>query len=157
MFGGAALYSVEFFFGLIADDVLYLRVDDSNRADYSTRLVAGHTGVTVHDMTPTLDAGAVLEQQPMAVSGRVSVFTATGQLYRAGTKLLVEVIDRVVRGEAGTPQSTPGTYQSWPSRADIRALRRQGGALNRLSDLADISSAHERRRTSAEAARADGR
>ena len=37
MFGGAGLYRDEFFFGLIADDVLYLRVDDSNRADYSAR------------------------------------------------------------------------------------------------------------------------
>jgi DNA transformation protein len=40
MFGGAGLYSDEFFLGLIADDVLYLRVDDSNRADYSTRGMA---------------------------------------------------------------------------------------------------------------------
>jgi DNA transformation protein len=37
MFGGAGLYCDEFFFGLIAQDVLYLRVDDSNRADYTTR------------------------------------------------------------------------------------------------------------------------
>ena len=37
MFGGVGLYSDEFFFGLIADDVLYLRVDDSNRADYAAR------------------------------------------------------------------------------------------------------------------------
>jgi len=37
MFGGAGLYSDEFFFGLISDDTLYLRVDDSNRADYTVR------------------------------------------------------------------------------------------------------------------------
>jgi DNA transformation protein len=37
MFGGAGLYCDEFFFGLIADDTLYLRVDDSNRDDYSAR------------------------------------------------------------------------------------------------------------------------
>ena len=37
MFGGAGLYKDEFFFGLIADDVLYLRVDDSNRKDYAGR------------------------------------------------------------------------------------------------------------------------
>ena len=37
MFGGVGLYCDEFFFGLIADDVLYLRVDDSNRTDYTTR------------------------------------------------------------------------------------------------------------------------
>jgi DNA transformation protein len=37
MFGGAGLYCDEFFFGMIADDTLYLRVDDSNRDDYSAR------------------------------------------------------------------------------------------------------------------------
>ena len=37
MFGGAGLYCEEFFFGLIADDTLYLRVDDSNRGDYTAR------------------------------------------------------------------------------------------------------------------------
>ena len=37
MFGGAGLYCDEFFFGLIADDTLYLRVDDSNRDDYTVR------------------------------------------------------------------------------------------------------------------------
>jgi DNA transformation protein len=40
MFGGAGLYSDEFFFGLISDDVLYLRVDDSNRGDYTARGMA---------------------------------------------------------------------------------------------------------------------
>jgi DNA transformation protein len=37
MFGGVGLYSDELFFGLIADDTLYLRVDDGNRADYTAR------------------------------------------------------------------------------------------------------------------------
>lgn len=37
MFGGAGLYCEEFFFGLIAEDVLYLRVNDSNRGDYASR------------------------------------------------------------------------------------------------------------------------
>jgi len=37
MFGGVGLYSDELFFGLIADDTLYLRADDSNRADYTAR------------------------------------------------------------------------------------------------------------------------
>jgi DNA transformation protein len=37
MFGAAGLYCGEAFFGLIAADVLYLRVDDSNRAAYTAR------------------------------------------------------------------------------------------------------------------------
>ena len=34
MFGGLGLYCDGTFFALIADDVLYLKVDDTNRADY---------------------------------------------------------------------------------------------------------------------------
>lgn len=34
MFGGVGLYRDALFFGLIDDDVLYFKVDDSNRADY---------------------------------------------------------------------------------------------------------------------------
>lgn len=34
MFGGVGLYRGEYFFGLISDDVLYFKVDDTNRADY---------------------------------------------------------------------------------------------------------------------------
>ena len=37
MFGGAGLYSDECFFGLIAEDTLYLRVDDGNRAHFTAR------------------------------------------------------------------------------------------------------------------------
>jgi len=34
MFGGAGLYCDGIMFGLIADDVAYLKVDDSNREDF---------------------------------------------------------------------------------------------------------------------------
>ena len=34
MFGGAGLYFEGLFFAVIADDVLYFKVDDSNRPDY---------------------------------------------------------------------------------------------------------------------------
>jgi DNA transformation protein len=34
MFGGVGLYMHSLFFALIADDVLYFKVDDSNRVDY---------------------------------------------------------------------------------------------------------------------------
>ena len=37
MFGAVGLYAQELFFGLIDDDSLYLKVDDTNRADYTTR------------------------------------------------------------------------------------------------------------------------
>lgn len=34
MFGGAGLYRDGVFFGLVADDVLYFKVDDTNKSDY---------------------------------------------------------------------------------------------------------------------------
>ena len=34
MFGGFGLYAGDAFFGILAADVLYMKVDDSNRADY---------------------------------------------------------------------------------------------------------------------------
>ena len=37
MFGGAGIYCQGKMFGLIADDVAYLKADDSNRADYEQR------------------------------------------------------------------------------------------------------------------------
>ena len=37
MFGGVGLYLEGVFFGLIDDDTLFLKVDDSNRTDYTTR------------------------------------------------------------------------------------------------------------------------
>ena len=40
MFGGAGLYCDEIFFAIIADDTLYLRVDDASRSDYTTRGMA---------------------------------------------------------------------------------------------------------------------
>lgn len=35
MFGGAGLYLEGTIFGLIADEILYFKVDDTNRADYA--------------------------------------------------------------------------------------------------------------------------
>ena len=37
MFGGAGLYCDEFFFALIDNDTLYLRVNDANRVEFTTR------------------------------------------------------------------------------------------------------------------------
>jgi DNA transformation protein and related proteins len=37
MFGGVGIYCRESFFGLIASDTLYLKVDDGNRDDYLRR------------------------------------------------------------------------------------------------------------------------
>lgn len=37
MFGGVGIYAGEVFFAIVADDVLYLKVDEQNRAAYEER------------------------------------------------------------------------------------------------------------------------
>jgi DNA transformation protein len=37
MFGGVGIYADDYFFALIAEDKLYFKVDDTNRADYVER------------------------------------------------------------------------------------------------------------------------
>lgn len=37
MFGGVGVYSRDFFFALLDDDRLYLKVNDSNRSDFEAR------------------------------------------------------------------------------------------------------------------------
>jgi DNA transformation protein and related proteins len=37
MFGGVGIYAGDRFFALIADDTLYFKVDESNRADFEAR------------------------------------------------------------------------------------------------------------------------
>ena len=40
MFGAAGLYCAETFFAIVSDDTLYLRVDDSNRGEFTVRGMA---------------------------------------------------------------------------------------------------------------------
>ncbi len=66
MFGGCGLYCREDFFGIIAADVLYLKVDDTNRKDYERagmkpfRPYPDRTGTMSYYAVPL----AVLESKP---------------------------------------------------------------------------------------------
>lgn len=54
MFGGAGIYSGELFFAILADDALYLKVDDSNRAEYEKRGLRPFTYETKTGRTGTM-------------------------------------------------------------------------------------------------------
>lgn len=92
-------------------------------------------GVTVHFMTPELDAGRILAQRRVVPQAGTSVFEATALCYREGAELLAAAIDRVAAGERGEPQSGAGSYQSWPTSAEVAALHARGGALARVIDF----------------------
>jgi len=107
------------------DPVLQMRLQGLNRM-----------GVTVHYMTPAFDAGNLLAQQAVDTASDRSIFATTALLFSKGADLFTgEALARIERGEAGTPQPAGGSYDTWPTRAQIRALRAGGGALLRLSDF----------------------
>ena len=97
-------------------------------------------GVTVHFMTPELDAGRIVAQQSIEGGARSSVFAITARLFREGAELLAHAIESIADGATGTPQSGIGSYQSWPTAGEVRLLRSRGGALLRFADLVRIKS-----------------
>jgi methionyl-tRNA formyltransferase len=92
-------------------------------------------GVTVHRVTPELDAGPVLAQAACSVPPGESVLATTARLYACGARLLGASLGAIECGAPGTPQSGEGRYDSWPSRAQVAALRRAGIRLARWEDL----------------------
>jgi DNA transformation protein len=69
MFGGIGLYCGDVFFGIIAADVLYFKVGDSNRADYDRagaepfQPYAGRTSMSYYAVPPAvLENAATLAQ-----------------------------------------------------------------------------------------------
>jgi methionyl-tRNA formyltransferase len=92
-------------------------------------------GVTVHFMTPELDAGRILAQRSIERPARSSVFAITARLHARGAELLASAIESVAGGATGSPQSGIGSYQSWPTRREVGLLRDRGGALLHVADL----------------------
>ena len=97
-------------------------------------------GVTVHFMTPEFDAGRIVAQRSIEGPAGSSVFATTARLFREGAELLAGAIEPIAAGATGTPQSGAGSYQSWPTRRELRLLRARGGALLRLADLVRFKS-----------------
>lgn len=92
-------------------------------------------GVTVHFMSAELDAGRIVAQRAIETAKNSSVFAATALLFREGAELAAAAIESLARGASGHPQSGTGSYQSWPTRREVRALHARGGKLLRLADL----------------------
>ena len=97
-------------------------------------------GVTVHFMTPELDAGRIVAQCSIEGRAGASVFAITARLFREGAELLASAIASVAGGATGSPQSGIGSYQSWPTRREVGLLRARGGALLHLADLVRFKS-----------------
>ena len=79
MFGGIGLYADDVFFGILAADTLYLKVDDSNRGQYEA---AGMTAFKPYADKPMtmpyyqVPAGVVEDRSALADWARASVHVA---------------------------------------------------------------------------------
>jgi methionyl-tRNA formyltransferase len=95
-------------------------------------------GVSVHRIAAEFDSGNVLASEAQAPAPLGSVWWNTARLYDRGGELLVGLLDEITRGVNGTPQPPGGRYDSWPTPAQVAALRRQGGKLVTMSDLWNV-------------------
>jgi methionyl-tRNA formyltransferase len=96
---------------------------------------ASRIGVTVHYMTPALDAGNLLAQEAIEPPPEGSIFATTALLFDRGAQLLLAALERIGAADPGVAQAAGGSYESWPTPGEIRALRQSGGRLVRLADL----------------------
>jgi hypothetical protein len=74
----------------------------------------------------------------MALPARASVLEATAVLFAAGADLLTASVERIAQRDPGIPQRSPGSYQGWPSKTEVRALRAIGSPLMRIADLLQL-------------------
>jgi len=94
---------------------------------FHARLAGAATlGVTVHRLSAKFDSGDVISQESVSFAPEESVLRLTERLYVHGAHLLLKSLSKI--GEA-RPQPGPGNYDSWPSRAQVAALRAKGVKL----------------------------
>ena len=99
---------------------------------FHARLAGAPLGVTVHRISPQLDSGDVIAQESVSFAPDESVLRLTERLYARGAQLLLGSLSKI---GAAQPQSGPGNYDSWPTRAQVAALRAKAVDLVALRDL----------------------
>jgi DNA transformation protein len=83
MFGGVGLYADEVFFGILAADTLYLKVDDSTRGQYEAEGMPPFRPYADKPMTTTMSyyqvpPGVLEDRDQLAAWARLSVRVAAG-------------------------------------------------------------------------------
>lgn len=90
------------------------------------------TGVTVHEMVPSADAGRVLRQARLVIEPGVSAFTLFARQCDTASSLLLEAVEECLRERTvrGAEQDLSlRSYFRDPSKADIERLRANGHVL----------------------------
>jgi len=89
MFGGVGLYANDVFFGLVAADALYLKVDDSNRRRYEAEGMTAFQPYANQPMTMSyyqVPARVLEDGDELTAWARASVRVATTATARKGRR-----------------------------------------------------------------------
>jgi methionyl-tRNA formyltransferase len=91
-------------------------------------------GASVHFIADRrIDNGSILEQRTVILDRSRSVAETTCSLFKLGVQCVPGALERLRRGEQGSPQSeTSDHYQGFPTRLDVLSGRREGVRLCRL-------------------------
>ena len=96
-------------------------------------------GLTVHLMAPEVDTGPILRQSELTVTPEDTALSLQMRLARAGADELVAAIRSLPKAlESAIAQTGERSYHTWPTPADVRALRARGRALLHRSDLKEL-------------------
>lgn len=96
-------------------------------------------GVTVHRLAVTIDAGAILAQEAVALAADTTATRASVILHQHGRVLLDRLLEQLAAGAlpaGANPAILP--YCPFPDRALLAHLRRRG---RRLTDVRDLGEA----------------
>lgn len=92
-------------------------------------------GVTVHRIDEYIDTGATLVQEYYVPRPGETVLQVMRVLHARGLELLSGLLPAIARGDCPSRPQSAGSYESFPSRAIIRKLRRRGAKLFNGRDL----------------------
>lgn len=96
-----------------------------------------YLGVTLHQVNEEIDTGDILVQEKMEVSKNRSVFYHQLKLFESGGTLAAKQILTSKQGFQSTPQTLGGRHDSWPTKAQVKDFRTNGGKLITLFDYWD--------------------
>jgi methionyl-tRNA formyltransferase len=99
-------------------------------------------GMTLHRLAPTVDAGAILVQEPVSLPVDVTATRASVLLHMHGRTMLETLLHDVARAGAVPEGRTAPVlpYCPFPDRRMLRDLRRRGLKLTDIRDLRDAMS-----------------
>lgn len=107
------------------DPVFYAMKDDTEEI-----------GVSVHKMDESFDTGDILIQSSIKTVEGKSLLFNNCQLFEEGIKLALKWMKNEIPTETMIVKKNDlQSYDSWPTRADIRDFRKSGKRLISLSDL----------------------